>query len=306
MLVLFSEIEKTNNFSPVMLSDWLDFYCESINTKTNIMKKIALIFFVSIILFSCEKDKTDKQLIIENTDIPLISKVLLGGDIYIEYSYNDANLVTEEKSKFHYAKHTYNDMNQLVKSDFYWDMRSASSNSSVLEAAMNKTEWTNPDNTPRSNYHVLEYNDEGQLIRKSNIIPSVNTKIVEFLYENDRIVRTTSYSNNSISAYSDYVYDDNGNVSKLSHYWVSSTGIAELSTTTEYEYDNMFNPYQSFKRLTTPGVYTNSNNITKETYTIDGEVDQYTEKVQITENSYEYNDKGYPVKVNGITEYVYK
>lgn len=276
------------------------------NTKTNIMRKVALLFIFSLIFFSCEKDKIDKQLIVENIDIPLISKVLIGGDIYMEYSYNDANLVTEERNKFFYAKHTYNDTNQLVRSDFYWDMRSVSSNSSVLEAAMNKTEWTNPDNTPLSNYHVLEYNDEGQLIRKSNIIPSVGTKIVEFLYENGRIVRTTSYSNNSISAYSDYEYDDNGNISKLSHYWVSSTGVAELSTTTEYEYDNMFNPYLSFKRLTTLGVNTNSNNITKETYTIEREVDQYTEKVQITEYSYEYNDKGYPVKVNGITEYLYK
>jgi hypothetical protein len=197
-------------------------------------------------------------------------------------------------------------MNQLVKSEFYWDMPIASSNSSVLEAAMNRKEWVNPKNTAMSNYHVLEYNDEGQLIRKSNIRPSGDTKIVEFLYENDRIVRTTSYSTNSMSAYSDYVYDDNGNIIKLSHYWVSSTGIADLKTTTEYEYDSMKNPYLSFKRLKTLGVYTNSNNITKETYTIEGEVDQYTEKVQIKENSYEYNDKGYPITVNGITEYVYK
>jgi hypothetical protein len=79
------------------------------------MKKFALLFFLSLILSSCEKDK---HLIIENTDIPLISKVLIGGEIYMEYTYSDANLVTEEKSKFHYAKHTYNDMNQLIISDF--------------------------------------------------------------------------------------------------------------------------------------------------------------------------------------------
>ena len=62
------------------------------------MKKIALVFIVSCLFFSCERDK---QLIIENTDIPLISKVLIGGEIYMEYSFNSANLVTEEKSKFH-------------------------------------------------------------------------------------------------------------------------------------------------------------------------------------------------------------
>ena len=68
----------------------------------------------------------------------------------------------------------------------------------------------------------------------------------------------------------------------------------------------MQNPYQSFKRLITPSIYTNQNNIVKEIYTIHYEVDASIEKVQITENSYEYNDKGYPVKVNGVKEYVYK
>ncbi len=48
------------------------------------MKKIAFTFFVSLLLFSCEKDN---QLIIENTDTPLISKVLIGDEIYMEYTY---------------------------------------------------------------------------------------------------------------------------------------------------------------------------------------------------------------------------
>jgi len=265
------------------------------------MKNIVAIFFFSLVFFSCEKDKIDKQLIIENTDIPLISKVLIGGEIYMEYSYNDANLVTEEKNKFHYAKHTYNDINQLITSDFYWDMRIASSNSSVLEAAMNRKEWVNSENTPKSISHVLEYNSMNHIIRKSFIRPEGSSDIMEFLYEKDRIIRVTGNS-----GYTEYTYDDKGNITKQAKYFSSSTGIVELSTTTEYEYDNMHNPYQAFKRLLTPGIYTNPNNITKETYTIYFEVDQWTQKVQITNNSYEYNDKGYPIKVNGLTEYVYK
>ncbi len=268
------------------------------------MKKAVFLFFFSLIFFSCEKDE---PLIVENTDIPLISKVLIGDETYMEYSYNDANLVTEEKSKFHYTRHIYNDKNQLTKSDFYWDISIASSDSRVIEAAMNRKEWVNPDNTAKSITHALEYNKNGQLIRKSYIRPSANIpNYQKFLYENDRIVRATSYSNNSISGSTDYIYDDNGNITKQSKYLISSKGIAELSTTTEYEYDNMHNPYQSFKRLTTLGVFTNPNNITKETYTLNFDVDPSIEKVQITENSYEYNDKGYPIKVNGLTEYVYK
>ena len=259
------------------------------------MKKLAFAFFFSLIFFSCEKDK---QLIIENTDIPLISKVLIDGETYLEYSYNEANLVTEEKSKFHYAKHTYNDINQLITSDFYWDISMASSDSRVIEAAMNRKEWVSPENTPKSISHKFEYNSKQQLIRISYIRPSVNiSDFMEFQYDNDRIIRVTGYYNNSISGYTDYLYDDYGNIIKQTKYFVSSAGIAELSTTTEYEYDNMHNPYQSFKRLITPGIYTNPNNITKETLTINFDVDPSTEKVQITENSFEYNDMGYPYNV---------
>lgn len=225
----------------------------------------------------------------------------------MEYAYNEANLPTEEKSKFHYSKHFYNDNNQLIESDFYWDISMASSNSQVIEAAMNRTEWVNPTNTPKSISHALEYNISGQVIRKNYIRPAEKySDFVEFLYADNRIIRTTGYYNNAISGYTDYLYDINGNIIKQMQYVVSSAGIAELSATTEYEYDNMHNPYQSFNRLITPGVYTNPNNITKTTYTLNFNVDAFTEKVQITENYYEYNAQGYPVRVNDLTEYVYK
>jgi hypothetical protein len=268
------------------------------------MKKTLFLFLFSLIIFSCEKAG---QLTVENTDIPLISKVLIGDETYMEYSYNSANLVTEEKSKFHYTKHIYNDNNQLTESDFYWDISIASSDSRVIEAAMKRQEWVNPDNTPKSVTHSLEYNTNGQLIRKSYIRPSdSNSDYNEFTYENDRISRQTMYSRNIVSNYIDYIYDEKGNLIKESKYRVSSTVGSELLTTTEYEYDNMHNPYQSFKRLLTPGIYTNQNNITKETYTIHFEVDAFTQKVQVTNYIYEYNNKGYPVRVNGETGYVYK
>jgi len=268
------------------------------------MRKLVLIFTFPLILFSCEKDK---QLIIENTDIPLISKVLINGELYYEYSYNDANLIAEEKSKFHYTKHTYNDRNLLTTSDFYVDPAMFSSDWHVIEASMNRKEWVNPDNTAKSLSQTFEYNDKEQLVRKIYNRPSVsNSEFSEFTYENDRISRQTMYWKNEVSGYIDYLYDEKGNLIKQSKYHVSSNGIDELWTTTEYEYDNMKNPYQSFKRLMTPGKYTNPNNIIKETYTIHFEVDSWTQKVKITETSFEYNNKGYPVRVNGDVEYVYK
>lgn len=268
------------------------------------MRKKLLIFIIPLCFISCENYN---QLIIENGDIPLISKVLIGDEIYMVYSYNDANLVTEEKSKYHYSKHTYNDINQLETSEFWWDERLASSSSSMLEEALNRKEWVNPDNTPKSITHLLEYDGINQTVRKSFIrsYSDIRDK-VEFQYENDRIVRSTGYYNNSVSGYTDYQYDERGNLIRQMRYMVSSSGIPELSTTTDYEYDNMHNPYYSFRRLITPGIYTNPNNITKETYTLNFDVDPSIEKIQVTEYKYVYNANGYPKKVNGETEYVYK
>ena len=264
------------------------------------MKKAVFLFFFSLIFFSCEKDK---PLIVENTDIQLISRVLVAGVSCYEYVYDDANLLSEEKSKFHYTKHNYNDKNLLTTSEVYLDPAIFSSSS----PASDRIEWVNPDNTAKSLTQTFEYNGNEQLARKTYTRPSVtDSEYSEFSFENDRISRQTMYWQNAMSFYIDYLYDEKGNLIKESKYHVSTTGIAELWTTTEYEYDNMHNPFQAFKRLMTPSKFTNPNNITKETYTIYFEVDQWTQKISIIDNSYEYDDKGYPIKVNGEADYVYK
>lgn len=181
----------------------------------------------------------------------------------------------------------------------------ASSNSVVVEAGMNRTEWVNPENTPKSITHELIYDSNGEVRRKNFIrTGDVNSDYVEFLYENDRIIRESRYYKDELGSFTELFYDDRGNVVKKMRYFVSD-GIAQLGTTSEYELDFSHNPFQAFKRLVTPGIYTNVNNIIKETTTIHYEVDP-TIRIQVAENSYEYNNNGYPVKVNGITEYVYQ
>jgi hypothetical protein len=232
---------------------------------------------------------------------------MLSGASYIEYTYNDANLLIEEKSKFTYTKHNYNDNNLLSSSDFYLDPAMYSSDSHVLEASMNRKEWVNSANTEKSLTKSFEYNNKDQTFKVTyDRLSTSNSEYSVFTIETDRISRQTMYSNNAISFYIDYVYDKKGNLIKETRYHVSSSGVNELWTTTEYEYDNMNNPYLAFKRLMSPGRYTNPDNITKETYTIHFDVDQFTQKVQVTNNTYEYNNQGYPVKVNGEAEYVYK
>jgi antitoxin component YwqK of YwqJK toxin-antitoxin module len=270
------------------------------------MRKIILAASFLLILISCKKDNPLYTPVVENTDIPLISMVLIGGEVFSEFTYNEFNLVSEEKSKFHYTRHTYNENNQLILTEAYWDLSMASSNSAVVEAGMNRTEWVNPENTPLSITHELIYNGGGEVTRKNYIrTGDVNSDYVEFLYENDRIVMESGYSNDILRGYSELFYDDRGNLVKKLRYDVPESGIAQLNTTTEYELDFNPNPFQAFKRLVTPGIYTNANNIIKETTTIHNETDPNI-RIQVVENSFEYDSDGYPIKLNGITEYIYQ
>ncbi len=268
------------------------------------MKKPALILCFIVTLFSCEKDH---QLTVENDNIPLLSKVFYDGELGYEYTYNDAYLLREEKSKFHYTRHRYSENNLLLSSEVYWDPAMFSSISTVSEASLSRKEWVNPDNTAISLTQKFDYAENGQLVRKTfTRTSSSDAEYAEFSYADDRIIRQTMYWQNVLSSYIDYEYDDRGNLIKESRYHVPSSGVAELWTTTDYEYDNMHNPLLAFRRLMSPGEYTNANNITRETYTIHFEVEEPVEKVQITNITYEYNKRGYPIKVNGKIEYVYK
>ena len=88
----------------------------------------------------------------------------------------------------------------------------------------------------------------------------------------------------------------------MCQYELDKSGKSILFVTREYEFDNKFNPYRSFKSLMIPGKNTNYNNIKKETYTLHVMDNQK----QVNEFVYEYNGKGYPVRVNKTTEYLYK
>jgi hypothetical protein len=268
------------------------------------LRSIFTGLFFCLILISCEKNR---QITTENTDIPLITKILIDGVSHQEYTYNEANLPGEEKSKLFYTRHIYNDNNQLVKSEYYMDEAMFSSSGYVVEAAMSRTEWASPENTTLSLTRAYEYNDVGQVIRITYIRPSVtNSEYSDYTWDNDRITRQTMYWNGATAGYIDYLYDERGNLSRETKYMSFTGGDIVLTAATDYLYDNMHNPYGSFKRLMTPGIYTNPNNITRETYTLHYVISQGTEQVQVKENTYEYNRLGYPVKVNGEAEYVYR
>ncbi|MFO7853086.1 MAG: hypothetical protein ACQERS_02060 [Bacteroidota bacterium] len=262
------------------------------------MRKAVSIFIIALITFACEKDYTP---FIENGGIPLLSKIMVDGELFYEYSYNEANLVTEEKHQHHYTRHYYNNSKQLVRSDYYVDPDMFSS----TMPAMKREEWVNPWNTEKSLTTTFDYDSGGQLIRKTYDRPSVShSEFSEYTWENNRISRRRLYWNNELSGYIEYEYDNNGNLVNEEKYMLGQDGNTTVWTSTEYEFDNMNNPYQSFEHLMSPGKYMNRNNILKEKYTV--HIDTGIDDVSVIEYSYEYDMKGYPVMVNGNIEYIYK
>lgn len=254
------------------------------------------LFYISLIscaiLFSCEKDP---PVIVEKNVIPLLSKVLVNGVTFSEYSYNNENMISEEKNKFSYIKHNYNSKNLFANSDFYYDFS--------LDSMQRKV-WVNSQNTEKSLSKVFEYIDNEKLRIIYTRPSGNNSEFSDFTFKNNRVIKQTMYWENKISGHIDYLYDEAGNLIKKIKYVLSAEN-EELITTTDYEYDNMQNPYKSFKKVLDPGINTNQNNITKETYVIQFDVAASIQKVQITENSYTYNAKGYPIKANGNIEYKY-
>jgi hypothetical protein len=110
---------------------------------------------------------------------------------------------------------------------------------------------------------------------------------------------------NAATGYIDYTYDTKGNLIKEVLYNLTSTGAAQLITSTQYDFDSKNNPYKAASKLMLPGINTNLNNIIKETYTIHLTTDQGSDNVQVTETAYTYNAAGYPITKNSNIAFVY-
>jgi len=268
-------------------------------------ERLTLILLLFLAFFaSCKKDK---PILIEDPGIPLLEKVLYGPELSQVYTWNESYLISEEKSKFFYTRHHYNNRNQLVSSDFYVDPGIYSSDSHIAQESMNRTEWVNADNTAREMFKTYEYNQDGQLIKYS--INRINTNYKSYsTFEYNakgQISKETWYSDGKANGNTIYTYNNAGNLILKTKNDILADGTIQLSTTTNYEFDDKKNPYLQFK-MQIPGIYTNQNNITKETYTLWFEVDAFIDKIQITETTYDYNNSGYPVKKDGIVEFTYR
>ena len=268
------------------------------------MKKICVAILISILFFSCEKDHDP---IIESNASGLLSRVLISGKPYQEYTYTSNGLIREEKSWGYYTKHTYNLENQLEKSESYFDPALYSSSTQVIAEAQKRKEWANPKNVARSVTNTYSYPKTGQFIEW--YVDRANGTMDYGKYElNEKglVSKDIFYDKDKPSGYIDYLYDELGNLTRRMHYYISADGKSKLSNETAYEFDDKKNPYFPFNELIFPGRNTNRNNITKETYTLYGETLLVIEWLDITTHTYEYNDLGFPVKVDSETVYEYE
>jgi hypothetical protein len=274
--------------------------------------KITILSIICVtIIFSCKKvDLTDGVNTTNpaNSYVAKLSKVLIDNQSAYEYAYNDSNLVTAEKSKFNYTAYHYNSKGQMTTSDFYGNDDILSSDLVVFQTAMNSPTLLDAASGKKGGTLTYEYNASGLLVKSTYTRPSVtSSEYSEFTYNSsNKISRQTMYWDKVATGYVDYSYDAKGNLVNEALYNLPASGIAELSTTTQYSFDSSPNPYKATSKLLIPGINTNSNNVIKETYTIYIPATQGADKVQVTENAYQYNGMGYPISKNDNILFVYK
>jgi hypothetical protein len=259
----------------------------------------VLLLFCLFIALSCEKEQAPE---VENEGIPLITKEIFSDELYNEFTYNEQNLLKERKSKWFYTLYHYNASNRITSYEMYEDSRIYSSTWVTAEAAMNRKDWVTPQNTEISGKALFKYQDQKLKSITVTHAHSNMQNISDFTYDsNGRIVNQIFSSKGEIvNGRKVYTYDDHGNVILEEQYYSGT-----LICTRSFEYDDRHNPFKVFNRQGTPGIYTNENNIVKETLMLrDGTPG--VDSIQVTESTYEYNDLDYPVTKDGVIRYEYK
>jgi hypothetical protein len=265
-------------------------------------KTIALSILLIIIFISCKKEELSVTM---NTETMMLKGVYIENEPYYLYTYNDSSLIVEESGKLDYTLHKYNTKNQIESSDYYWNSSILSTDIKTITTTLSQSSFVTSSSGSKGATIKYEY-DQNNLLTKVTYTraTSTNSEYSQFTYDdNNRIESQILYWNGTETGHIDYFYDSRGNMIKEQLYGMSSTGADELSTTVVYSFDNKRNPYKALKSLMIPGIYTNTNNITKEVYTVhlDG-----TDKVQVISNSYEYNSNGYPTNKNNNTTFLYE
>jgi len=269
-----------------------------------IFLKLCLFLGLFVILYGCTKEG------FVPSQNKYLKKIKQGEYITAQYTYNQDNLILEVNSTSFYRKFHYDSSNKLIKEEI---AISPDSFSSSMPASMTH-EFVDPYKTGISMYSIFEYNDNGNLSRQLNYIPSKGQaelrSIRTFEYDSNNMISKILLhdGNEVVTQFSTFIYDNNGNVTEENSYSYlfipAGTGPTHLSKGT-FEYDSFKNPYSVFKQTGRPGISSNPNNIIKtRTYNFvhtPGIGDFYESTTM-----YQYNyETGYPIKVINGEEFIY-
>lgn len=268
------------------------------------VKIISLLVLLLTVTLSCKKDDLMLPDLVNEI---LIKEINVTDKPQFEFIYNNSKLISNEKSKYIYTNYSYNEKNQLVTTDYYVNEDLLSTDKKLVESALTQEGLVDFVSAVLGGTVIYEYNTSAQLIKAVTVRPSETTsEYSEYKYDdNNRISRELLYWDNKVLGYIDYLYDDRGNLISEALYSISASGLAELNTTTQYEFDNKHNPFRSLKNQLSPGIDTNPNNITKEIFTIHSGRDVVSDIVQVTTITYVYSSVGFPVRRSGTIEYLY-
>jgi hypothetical protein len=257
------------------------------------MKNYTLLIIVVFLCFTtCKKEDKNENLCYSST---LISQVNSGDLAVHGLTYNSNCLIYESTEPFKYKRFSYDAKNILKKVEVAYSFNSFS-----CVMIPGQSLESDPRKAEVSQYSEFEYDHALRLTKKSNyFINSGNPKLTSFQtydYENNHMLKSSTFNPQGLlTQYHDYIYDDSGNITRDDLY--TNNSVIKLVQTIIYEFDNKNNPYQVFACEGDPGVYTNKNNIIKETsVSYNGTAESRTTRL----NEYEYNGLDYPVKINKL------
>ncbi len=260
------------------------------------MKYYTLLLIIFLGYGSCETENVDNSC----HSSTLISHVANSEVDIQELTYNSNCLIHESIERFSYKRYAYDTQNRLVKLEqaFLFDPLSCYMN----PGSANET-FTDPRKAEIMQYSEFEYDDTGRLTKKLNyFINNGNDLLVSYQtydYDSNQIVRLNICDpQGQINQYHDYQYDGSGNIIRDDYYLAESGSGAKLQSHSIFEMDDKNNPYIIFAGEGNPGLFTNRNNILKETTVFYNAGGESRNSVQ---NTFEYNTLGYPVKVNELT-----
>lgn len=268
------------------------------------IKIFGLLIIVLTVITSCSKDFFAENLITGNYSI---RSILTDGKTISKFTYNTNGKIAESQSFYFCNKYTYDDNNRLIKEEVAVDPNIVSSSMPV-----EKTELMTSQNSTFTGYYLFEYDSAGKLVTQKNYFKKngqyTYTSMITFEYEGDKIIKRNLHnSENTITQFYTYEYDQKGNVTKEKYYsylFISGTE-PKLVSEVAFKYDDKNNPFIIYKDLGQPGIYSNTNNII-ETSTISYVEVQGIDQFSTSQTTYQYNDNGFPIRVNNAEEYLYE